>query len=331
MWYYKNTMNPISRETTARLLETVQRAVPLEPRPFLSIAQQLSLSEQEVIRALRQFKAESIIREISAVFDPAMLGYRAALAAFRVDDERLADVARIVSEHPGVSHCYSRDSSVNLWFTITVGPEQDLEIEFARLAAADGVQEAHLLPALKVYKIGVFLPMTETGAPVAVAQRKLSAPRPLTPREKAVARALQNDLPLISNPFAELAKDSGLTEAELLECARTLLDRGVIRRYAAVLRHREAGYLANAMVCWKAPREAIDDAGRKLAADPAVSHCYRRPAWPGWPYELYTMIHERNEERLDAAIKRLAEASGLREMKILRTVTEFKKTRVRYL
>lgn len=314
------------------MLEIAQSGIPLVPRPFERIGELLSVSESDVIARLERLKSESLIRQIGAIFDSAMLGYRGALAAFAVEEARLDEVARAVSRHEGVSHCYSRDSRLNLWFTITVGPDANLEREFDALAAIEGVNEARMLPALKVYKIGVFLPMSDHAhqlrTPTPSAR---STPEPLSETEKSAVRALQADLPLVAAPFAVLAAEAGMTEDTLLECGRALLARGVMRKYAAVLRHREAGFRANAMVCWHAPADRIDDIGAALAEDPAVSHCYHRPNWPGWPYQLYTMVHARDEADLEQAVQRLERASGIRERAVLRTLTEHKKSRVSYL
>jgi siroheme decarboxylase len=113
--------------------------------------------------------------------------------------------------------------------------------------------------------------------------------------------------------------------------ARRLLEQGIMRRYAAILRHRRVGYAVNAMVCWEVSTERLLQAGRRAAEHPAVSHCYERVAYPPtWPYQLFTMVHSQSEEELQRILSTLQDGICPRQMAILRTVQEYKKVRLRY-
>ena len=313
--------------TDARLLDLLQQGLPLIARPFADLAGRLG---SDVISRIERLKSDGIIRQIGAIFDSAALGYKSALVAFRVDGPVVDAVADIVSAHPGVSHCYSREADYNVWFTITGAPGGDPGTEVQALAASAGAGDYLVLPALKVFKIGVFLPMSDWSRP-SEHQPAPSRPEPaeLSERDRAAIRALQSDLPLVDRPFVELASRAGMTESELLDLARGYLERGLMRRFAAVLRHHRAGYAANAMVCWRVEPGRVDEVGRALASDCSVSHCYERPASAKWPYPLYTMVHARSAEELDASIARLA-AIAASEHIVLRTVKEYKKSRVPY-
>ncbi len=318
-------------KTDARLLNILQREFPLVARPFHAVAGALGIAPAEVIERVARLKREGVIRQISAIFDSAALGYVGALVAFRVAPEWLDKVAERVSEHDGVSHCYARDAGYNLWFTLTLPPTDDLDAEIAGLAALDGVQSHLALPALKVYKIGVFLDVGGTPSP----RRRTSYPVASSSfkgddLDRAAIRVLQKDLPITESPFADLASEADMSEAELLARAKAFLESGVMRRYAAVLRHRRAGYRANAMICWQVALERIDEAGEALASHPAVSHCYQRPASPEWPYPLYTMVHCRDEAELKRTISDLAASANLTTFLVLRSVKEYKKSRVTY-
>jgi DNA-binding Lrp family transcriptional regulator len=134
----------------------------------------------------------------------------------------------------------------------------------------------------------------------------------VTPSERALLAALANGLPLEPRPFAALGQTLGATEARMLETLRSLHDRGVVRRFGVVVRHHELGYRANAMVVWDVPEDAVDAAGRRLAAAPDVTLCYRRPRRPpDWPYNLFCMIHGRDRGAVLRAVDRAAEAAGL--------------------
>lgn len=325
-------MDTAISKTDARLLDAIQRDFPLTPQPFEELGTRLGIPDGEVIDRIARLKAAGIIRQISAIFDSSALGYQSSLVAFRVDSDALDPVASDVSRHPGVSHCYARDAAYNLWFTVTVTPEGDLVSEVEVLAQRGEVSGCLILPALRVFKIGVFLRMSDEPAGEGASTRcpAASSAAPLSRTEIATVRALQEDLPLVERPFDALAQAEGLTEDEVLDYARRFIGTGVMRRFAAVLRHTRVGYRANAMVCWQAPPERIEQAGAILASNPAVSHCYERPTFPDWPYPLYTMVHARAQEQLLSAIHGLERASGLSEYLVLRSLREYKKSRVSY-
>jgi siroheme synthase-like protein len=142
--------------------------------------------------------------------------------------------------------------------------------------------------------------------------------------------ALQEPLPLVPEPFAGAAVRAGLDVGALLDTAEALRRRGVMRRFAAVLHHRQAGYAANVMGVWAVAAERLDAVAALMAACPAVSHCYERPAFPDWPYRLFTMIHGRSREECLATLDALAGATGVVERAALWSVRELKKVRLRY-
>lgn len=317
-------------QTDARLLDILQREFPLVERPFEAIAGTLGITPNEVIQRVTRLKQEGVIRQIGAIFDSAALGYVSALVALRVDSDKLDSVAERVCDHEGVSHCYSRDAGYNLWFTLTLPPGSRLEDEIAGLVALDGVQSHLYLPAIKTYKIGVLLDVGGSASSRGRISHRVASSFEANDLDRAAIRALQKDLPLVESPFAELAHEAGISERELLRRAEALIESGIMRRYAAVLYHRRVGYLANAMVCWQVEECRIDEAGATLASHPAVSHCYHRPASPDWPYPLYTMVHCRTEAELERTVSELAASAGLTTFCVLRSVREYKKSRVIY-
>jgi len=316
----------------AALLDLLQGSFPVVSRPFEEIGRRLGISADEVLGRVGRLKSEHIIRQISAIFDSSALGYRGALAAFAVDTDRLDAVASLVSAHQGVSHCYSRACEYNLWFTITLAPGSDLEGEVAKLASAGSVDRLMILPALKVYKIGVFLPMGEEPGVSGVPGSDRVVPQriTLTESDRAAVRALQQDMPLLDSPFEAMGEPEGLLEDDLLKRAAGFLETGAMRRFAAVLRHTNAGYTANAMVCWRVEPGRVDEVGAVFASHSVVSHCYERPTYPDWPYSLYTMIHCKEAADLGLVIEGLAATPGVEGCLILHTVREYKKSRVLY-
>ncbi|TDA69494.1 MAG: Lrp/AsnC family transcriptional regulator [Clostridia bacterium] len=152
----------------------------------------------------------------------------------------------------------------------------------------------------------------------------------LSQQEKQVISLLQGNLPLTPRPFAALAEQAGMTEDEFIETTRKLMSRGVIRRLAGIIRHREAGIAANAMVVWHVPPEQAARVGEELAAAPEVTHCYERPATPEWPYNLYAMIHGTAREECEEIAAKLAARVGISNYRTLFSTAELKKTSMTY-
>jgi DNA-binding Lrp family transcriptional regulator len=120
----------------------------------------------------------------------------------------------------------------------------------------------------------------------------------LSPSDRRLLAALEEGLPLVSRPFAALAERVGLAEEEVLARLEALRTAGVINRMGLIVRHRELGYRANAMLVLDVPDEAVSALGGRLAREPLVSLCYARPRRPPlWPYNIFCMVHGR--ERLE--------------------------------
>lgn len=313
-----------------RLLNLLQSDFPLVGRPFAALGESLGISEEEVIARTQAFRESGVLRSLSAIFDVYRVGYRSTLVAFSVPEERLAEAAAIVSAHPGVSHNYGREHEYNLWFVLAVPRTVDLESVVADLAQRAGATKYHVLPNLRLYKIGVEYDVVEGEGR---AQRNHNARKPrrdLTPEEIELVRALQEELPISQRPFLEVAGRLGMSEERLLAGARALQEEGIMRRFAAVIRHRVAGFTANGMACWIVPEDRVDEIGEKFASYPQVSHCYRRPTFDDWPYNIFTMIHAMSRERCQATVRRIAAETGIDSYVILYSHTEYKKERVKY-
>ncbi|MEW5841417.1 MAG: Lrp/AsnC family transcriptional regulator, partial [Thermoproteota archaeon] len=317
-----------------KLLNDIQWVFPLADRPYEELGKKHGLSEDEVMRRIGSLRAMGLVRQINAIFDTRRLGYKSALIAFAVRPDRLDAVAEKVNEHPGVSHNYERNHEYNMWFTLAVPPEADMKAELDRMAALDGVEKYRLLPTLKMYKIGVKLDMVNEDAekPRPTEEVKELNPEKLeiTERDKEFIRELQKDLPVAKEPFKEMASNLGITTAQLFEKAREYEASGLMRRYAAILRHRDAGFVANGMVVWNVPEDKVDDVGFKLAAYPQVSHCYRRPVYPDWKYNVFSMVHARTLDAAEKIAEEMSKMTGIADYKILFSSREFKKERVKY-
>jgi DNA-binding Lrp family transcriptional regulator len=341
-----------------KLMNVLQSEFPLVEMPFSHIGGQLGVPEAEVIARLRALKKRNVVRQIGAIFDTRRLGYKSTLVAMRLPPERLHRGAQVINRHPGVSHNYARDGSFNLWFTLAVPPGHSVEAEVDMLARAAGAEATRILPTVRFFKIGVNFDMERevsdartyfvpdqpdghvqnghaggaAGSPGEGGRpgEGWNKPQPLSERDVAVIRELQEDIPLESRPFDEMASRLGMSVPELFAYAQGLVERRLMRRYSAVLHHRRAGFAANAMIVWKVPEERAQQVGELMAESPWVTHCYQRPTYGDWPYTHFTMIHATSRARCDEVARDIEAATGIHEKLLLYSTREYKKTRVRY-
>ena len=308
------------------LLGSLQGEIPLVSTPFAFIGQALDMSEKEVIKRTERLKRDGVVRALTAHFDARALGYRSCLVAARVALERVDDAAAAINAHPGVTRNYRRNNDLNLWFTLFVSPlskiglDKTIEI-LGRNADCDTMRP---LPTLKLYKSSGSDGESHSEHD---AQGEYT---PLTPQEIECVRLLQRDLPLQPRPFDALARNSGVSADDLLASARTLLKRGQLRRFSATIHNRKAGFAASAMGVWIVPNDKADDYAAKLVQHRAVSHCYLRPVYDDWPYNLYTTVHARSVDECESVINDLAKDSGLAQKQALFPTKEYKKARVHF-
>jgi siroheme decarboxylase len=323
--------------TDKEILNLIQREVPLEREPFDAIGREVGIAGDEVIRRIEALKRGRVIRQISAIFDTRVLGYQSSLVAATIPKEKLTEGAKAINSHPGVSHNYERNNAFNLWYTVAVPPDSRLGLEGTVdvLHRISGAEKTRILPTLKLFKIGVTLDMKQGAtakkeAPQYGERDRAGADRNISEDDKAAIRALQEDIPLTPRPFDLWGEQIGMTHSELLERAYDLRQRKIMRRFSAVLYHRKAGFRANAMGVWVVPDERMEEVGDMFAHYQAVSHCYERPTYEDWPYNLFSMVHGRSVEECEAVLDAMSEESGLTDYISLYSTREYKKTRVRY-
>ena len=152
----------------------------------------------------------------------------------------------------------------------------------------------------------------------------------MTSAEKGICAAVQDDIPLEPKPFEILAKKAGISEDEFIKKVNEFLDKGYIRRFGAAIRHRKAGITANGMGVWIVPEADRERVGKIMASFKEVSHCYERPSFEGWPYNLFTMIHGRTKEDCYEVAKKISEATSIKNYKLLFSSQEFKKESMVY-
>ncbi len=328
------------------LLAIIQDAFPLEERPYLVLAEQLGSDEQSVFAAVEGLRKSGIIRRIGGVYDSKALGFISRLCAGKVstisagasDDSALNEFAATVNEIPAITHNYVRSHEYNVWFTVIAQNEEEIQKIVEAVCSKSKLHDVHILSATKKFKIntvmGAVAPTKtedEKGVILSGAQcaksknlmQKQSPVRILSDSDRTRIHIACDDIPHSLTPF----KDWGVSCEELRE--DLALKR--MRRFGAILRHQEAGFAYNAMVCLaELDKSPNNSAGAILAQKPFISHCYERPSFEGFPYTLYAMMHAQSADELDRNIKEAAESIGNPDYVVLHSVRELKKTSYRF-
>jgi siroheme decarboxylase len=323
-------------ELDRKLLNLLQGSFPIASRPYAHVAELAGVPEEEVLTRTKRLLDERIIREITPIFDTRVLGYSSMLVAAKVDPENPWRAAKIINSHPGVSHNYLRDHDFNLWFTVATEPDSPLGLDgtLDLLQELTGAESVRQLPTLRLFKIRMDLEMEQGTDVLAAAAEAVDYREPeaieLSELDYAVIRATQGPMEVVSEPFAAPAAELGVSEQQLFEHLESMRERRALRRVAAILFHRRAGFSANGMGVWKVPDERILELGPRMASFRGISHCYQRPTYADWPYSVFTMAHGRSKEECDAILDSIAEDTGIDERRTLYSSTEFKKVRLRY-
>jgi DNA-binding Lrp family transcriptional regulator len=323
-------------ETDKRLLNLLQGSFPLAERPYAEVARLAELTEDEVLRRTRRLLDERIIREVTPIFDTRVLGYSSMLVAAKVDPEHPWRAAKIINSHPGVSHNYLRDHDFNLWFTLATEPGSKLGVQGTLdvLAELTGAQSIRQLPTLRLFKIRMDLEMEKGTEALAAVAEAIDHREPeaieLSELDLAVIRATQGPMDPVAEPFAPPAAELGITPRALLDHLESMKERRALRRVAAILFHRRAGFSANGMGVWGVPEDRILELGPRMASFRGISHCYQRPTYEDWPYSVFTMAHGRSKDECDAILDSIAADTGIEDRRTLYSSTEFKKIRMLY-
>jgi len=327
-------------ELEQHLLNDYQRDFPLVPAPFAQIAADLGVAENQVFEMLARLRQEGSVSRVGAVFRPHTIG-ASTLAAIAVPADMLAEVAQQVSAFPEVNHNYEREHRYNLWFVVTAPGSEQLNEVLRRIEQETGYPLL-VLPMIEDFHIdlGFDLKRKVSGVPGRVrgGHRRQGESEPAVvyqphAAEAELIAAIQNGIPLVSRPYAELGALAGMTEAEAIACLNQLTVQGIIRRMGVVVRHHELGYRANAMVVWDVPDTEVGEVGRCLGQFDCVTLCYRRPRrLPAWRYNLFSMIHGRDRDEVLGLIEQLRVTCNLENIayEVLFSRRRFKQCGARY-
>jgi DNA-binding Lrp family transcriptional regulator len=317
---------------TQEILSRIQKKFPLVAKPFKVIAEELGITEDEVLSILQEEKKKNIIRQTSAIFDTKRLGYKSSLVAFKVPASKISQAVKFINSHPGISHNYERNHAFNIWFTLAVAPDSELGLEKTVdiLAKLSGAEEHIMLPTLKLFKISVKLNTTGKDEKKEEVKQVVHKEIELTKLHHQIIQKAQYDIDMVSEPFKKIIDELDIDYETFFQILSQLQEVGIMRRFASILNHRKAGFNANAMVVWDVDEENGEDIGQKAAAFSAVSHCYLRPKYENWPYNLFTMVHGKTTDETNGIIDEMTTEIPSKSHMPLYSSKEFKKVRIEY-
>ncbi|MGD9581804.1 MAG: hypothetical protein AB7V50_10560 [Vampirovibrionia bacterium] len=322
-------MNTLEKD----ILNYIQTDFPLVKEPFRFLAQNFNSTESEVLATIDKLKnIDGVIRTISAIFNPVKLGYSSALIAVDILNSDLGNLVEFLNNHNGVSHNYLRDHKYNLWFTIALPEYIDIYSEILNISKVYNFVDFIVLPSIKTYKLKVDFKFGDNSNSVIHKSNNVHSDKvyQISDLDKLIIKELQNELPLISRPYKFLADNIFISEDELITKALYYKDNKIMRRYCATLRHVKAGFKSNAMVVWQVNLDNIDSIGNLVSETPFVSHCYQRVVSDKWYYNFYTMVHALSDDLLNQYIEQLQYIISPEKYEVLKTLNEFKKSRVKY-
>jgi len=303
------------------LIDDYQSGVPVVADPFESIAADLSestgieLTAEAVLDRLTALSDRGIFRRFGPVLNPPVIG-SSTLAAVQAPPERFDEIATAINSYRQINHNYRRDHKWNMWFVVTAGSRDVRDSILAEIEAETGCEVLNL-PMLTDYYIDLEFPVVNndrfareslTSTTVTATRISEEATGGLTSLEADLLLAIQGGFPLSLTPYQDVADVIEADRADVLAAVERLLDNGCIKRVGCVVNHVVTGFRNNCMVVWDVPDEKLDEWGETVGSLPYVTLCYHRPRRPdqNWPYNLFTMVHGREADAVDAKIDELA-------------------------
>ncbi|AQL43405.1 heme biosynthesis protein [Halorientalis sp. IM1011] len=326
-------------DADAALVDGYQSGFPVAERPFEIVGDDLGIDAADALARVRDLREAGIFRRFGAVLNPPVIG-SSTLAAVSAPADRFEEVAEVINDHRQVNHNYRRDHEWNMWFVVTAGSRDK------RDAIIDDIQERTgldvlVLPMLTDYYIDLEFPVVngDRFARESIAETDASATRisedaavDLSALDRGVLLEIQDGFPLTETPYRDVAAAVDAPVEDVLDSIQRLREDGCIKRIGCVVNHLTTGFDNNCMVVWDVPDEELDAWGESVGSLPYVTLCYHRPRRPeqDWPYNLFTMIHGREAEVVDAKIDELADEYLPVDHERLYSTETLKQTGARY-
>lgn len=298
-----NSLPNLATDGVFDLLNQWQKEFPLVDEPFAVLAQQTGRSVADVLQAYRGWQKSGELSRVGGVFNQAA-GGASLLAAMAVPVSDLERVATIVSSHPGVNHNYEREHEFNLWFVMTGRDTDQVEAAMRDLDGLTGLQSIRL-PMVRPYRIDLAFDLRNSTAAHRPVGMSSEPTEKISDADIPLAGLVEEGLPIVERPFDVWAARLNWPTDKVIGTILNWLGSGVLRRFGNVVRHHELGFTANAMTVFDIPQPLVDTVGQALAIRPEITLAYQRKRAPGWPYNLYCMIHGRDREAIERLIRKL--------------------------
>ena len=316
------------------LLTYLQNGLPLIPRPFEVWAAKIGTDSADLLVRIQRLKKEGNLGGIRAALDPRVFHYQSAWVAMQVNPTEIESRTEVLWQHPGVIYGCEREHSFNIWFFVAVPADHDLEVHVRCLEKLAGAPLTLFLPVRKVFKGTDLLSSLNAGAFSAMNERfekrQLVRSSDLTTEETGMIRALQESFPLTDEPYRKIALDLGITETQALQRMKSLVEKGCLRRIGGFLKTPAVLPEARTLVVWQIPEEKLERIGPEIAEFREVFYADRRPAYPEFPYSLYTMIRAETAAELEVVTRRMQDRIGKWPHRVLVTTRELKKGEMKY-
>ena len=301
-------------------INNFQGNFPLQERPFLSIAERLKCTENELLKAVEKLKSEKILTRFGPLYDAAELGGGLTLAAISVPQERYEIVTEQVNSFPEVAHNYKREHELNMWFVLATETPDEITQVISSIEQTTGLS-VYNFPKLQEFYIGLWLQLSADGnhttIPVPYPDKHEGDSQPnneiyhLDSIDRKLISVTQSGFPIEHSPYQTIANDIGITQEDVLKRLEQLLSMGIIRRIGAVPNHYKLGLTANGMTVWDVNDDKVSELGDIIGQLDFVSHCYQRPRHlPMWRYNLFAMVHGTNKDEVHEKVKQIENLLG---------------------
>ncbi|MFC7142258.1 Lrp/AsnC family transcriptional regulator [Halosimplex aquaticum] len=308
---WRSQVDPVD----AAIVDGWQSGFPVAERPFEAVAADVGVDETEALERVQRLYDEGVFRRFGPVLNPPVIG-SSTLAAVKAPVDRFDEVAAVINEYDQVNHNYARDHEWNMWFVVTAASKERRDAILAEIEERTGCAVL-VLPMLTDFYIDLEFPVVNTDrfareslAETDVAATTISerAAADLTDLDRRILLEVQEGFPLTATPYGDVAEAVDAPVADVLDSVDRLLADGCIKRIGCVVNHLATGFDANCMVVWDLPDDELDERGVEVGRLPYVTLCYHRPRRPDqeWPYNLFTMIHGREQEAVDEKVDELA-------------------------
>ena len=284
-----------------------QGGFPVAKNPYSLVASELDIDEAKLLSIIEDLLSSGWLTRFGPLYDARQMGGGLTLAALSVPIDRFDEVTALVNAYAEVAHNYKRDHKLNMWFVLATETEQAILDVIKNIESQTGLKVFNC-PKLQEFYVGLKLQVDDSGqvdsvpmdsAWTASPQSEDTTEAPPDDFERQIIAATQAGLPLVSEPYAEIASQINSAEHRVMQSIKKMLNNGVMRRIGAVPNHYKLGLRGNGMTVWNVPDELVSDIGGKIGSMDFVSHCYQRPRHlPDWPYNLFAMLHGSDKDQV---------------------------------